>query len=73
MAPKAMVSTKAVTTGRQPIRMVCLEKSQRCVLILANDVRAEAGFAQWSVSSLETPAFPTTGNMETTQESPEPE
>ncbi|MGJ5813280.1 serine hydrolase domain-containing protein [Paludibaculum fermentans] len=25
--------------------MVCLEASQRCVLILANDVRAEAGFA----------------------------
>jgi CubicO group peptidase (beta-lactamase class C family) len=26
--------------------MVCLEKSQRCVLILSNDVRAEAGFAE---------------------------
>lgn len=25
--------------------MVCLESSQRCVLILSNDVRAEAGFA----------------------------
>lgn len=26
--------------------LVCMEKRQRCVLILANDVRAEAGFAQ---------------------------
>lgn len=26
--------------------MVCLEGSERCVLILANDVRAEAGFAE---------------------------
>lgn len=26
--------------------MVCLEKSQRCVLILSNDVRAEAGYAE---------------------------
>lgn len=25
--------------------MVCIERSQRCVLILSNDVRAEAGFA----------------------------
>ena len=25
--------------------MVCIEKSERCVLLLANDVRAEAGFA----------------------------
>ena len=25
--------------------VVCLEKSQRCVVILSNDVRAEAGFA----------------------------
>jgi CubicO group peptidase (beta-lactamase class C family) len=25
--------------------MVCIEKSQRCVLILSNDVRSEAGFA----------------------------
>lgn len=24
---------------------VCIEKSQRCVLILSNDVRAEAGFS----------------------------
>jgi hypothetical protein len=26
--------------------MVCVERTQRCVLILANDVRAEAGFAE---------------------------
>ena len=26
--------------------MVCLEKNQSCVLILSNDVRAEAGFAE---------------------------
>lgn len=25
--------------------MVCLEATQRCVLILSNDVRSEAGFA----------------------------
>jgi hypothetical protein len=25
--------------------MVCIEASQRCVLILSNDVRSEAGFA----------------------------
>jgi hypothetical protein len=25
--------------------MVCVEPSQRCVIILSNDVRAEAGFA----------------------------
>jgi len=25
--------------------LVCLDKSERCVLILANDVRAEAGYA----------------------------
>ena len=25
--------------------MVCVERSQRCVVILSNDVRAEAGFA----------------------------
>jgi CubicO group peptidase (beta-lactamase class C family) len=32
--------------GQTANTLVCLEKSQRCVLILANDVRAEAGFAQ---------------------------
>lgn len=26
--------------------LVCLEKQQRCTLILSNDVRAEAGFAE---------------------------
>jgi len=26
--------------------MVCIESSQRCVVILSNDVRAEAGFAE---------------------------
>ncbi len=26
--------------------MVCIEASQRCVLILSNDVRAEAGFSR---------------------------
>ena len=31
--------------GQTANTLVCLEKSQRCVLILANDVRAEAGFA----------------------------
>jgi hypothetical protein len=25
--------------------MVCLEASQRCVVLLSNDVRSEAGFA----------------------------
>ena len=32
--------------GQTANTLVCLEKSQRCVLILANDVRAEAGYAQ---------------------------
>jgi CubicO group peptidase (beta-lactamase class C family) len=31
--------------GQTANTLVCIEKSQRCVLILANDVRAEAGFA----------------------------
>ncbi len=31
--------------GQTANTLVCLEKSQRCVLILSNDVRAEAGFA----------------------------
>ena len=26
--------------------MVCVERSERCVLILSNDVRTEAGFAK---------------------------
>ena len=26
--------------------LVCIERSRRCVLILSNDVRAEAGFAE---------------------------
>ncbi len=32
--------------GQTANTMVCVEKSQRCVLILANDVRAEAGFSE---------------------------
>jgi CubicO group peptidase (beta-lactamase class C family) len=31
--------------GQTANTMVCLERSQRCVLILSNDVRSEAGFA----------------------------
>jgi CubicO group peptidase (beta-lactamase class C family) len=31
--------------GQTANTMVCLEKSQRCALILSNDVRAEAGYA----------------------------
>jgi hypothetical protein len=31
--------------GQTANTMVCIEKSERCVLLLANDVRAEAGFA----------------------------
>ena len=31
--------------GQTANTMVCIEKSQRCVLILSNDVRSEAGFA----------------------------
>ena len=31
--------------GQTANTLVCLERSQRCVLILSNDVRAEAGFA----------------------------
>jgi len=32
--------------GQTANTMVCLEKSRKCVLILSNDVRAEAGFAE---------------------------
>ena len=32
--------------GQTANTMVCLESSQRCVLILSNDVRSEAGFAK---------------------------
>jgi CubicO group peptidase (beta-lactamase class C family) len=32
--------------GQTANTMVCVEASQRCVLILSNDVRSEAGFAQ---------------------------
>jgi CubicO group peptidase (beta-lactamase class C family) len=32
--------------GQTANTMVCIERSQRCVLILANDVRAETGFAE---------------------------
>jgi CubicO group peptidase (beta-lactamase class C family) len=32
--------------GQTANTMVCIEDSQRCVLILSNDVRAEAGFAE---------------------------
>ena len=32
--------------GQTANTMVCIERSRRCVLILSNDVRAEAGFAQ---------------------------
>jgi CubicO group peptidase (beta-lactamase class C family) len=32
--------------GQTANTMVCVEKSERCVVILANDVRAEAGFAE---------------------------
>jgi CubicO group peptidase (beta-lactamase class C family) len=32
--------------GQTANTMVCVEKSQRCVLILSNDVRTEAGFAE---------------------------
>jgi CubicO group peptidase (beta-lactamase class C family) len=32
--------------GQTANTMVCLETSQRCVLILSNDVRSEAGFAE---------------------------
>ena len=31
--------------GQTANTMVCVEKGQRCVVILSNDVRAEAGFA----------------------------
>ena len=37
---------KGVHDGQTGNTMVCLDASQRCVVILANDVRAEAGFAE---------------------------
>jgi CubicO group peptidase (beta-lactamase class C family) len=32
--------------GQTANTMVCIERSQRCVLVLSNDVRSEAGFAE---------------------------
>jgi hypothetical protein len=32
--------------GQTANTMVCVEKTQRCAVIFANDVRAEAGFAE---------------------------
>ena len=32
--------------GQTANTMVCIEASQRCVVILSNDVRSEAGFAE---------------------------
>ena len=45
--------------------LVARRASQRCVVILSNDVRAEAGFTDSSTSSSATPASPTTGSMAT--------
>ena len=51
--------------------VVCIEATQRCALILSNDVRSEAGFAELVRFVLGETGVPTTGNMETTRESPE--
>ncbi|HZC37808.1 MAG TPA: hypothetical protein VE221_03935, partial [Sphingomicrobium sp.] len=32
--------------GQTANTLVCIEKTRKCVLILSNDVRAEAGFAE---------------------------
>jgi hypothetical protein len=45
MGRRVTDSIKADTTSRPANNVGCLEKGQRCVVILSNDVRAEAGFA----------------------------
>jgi hypothetical protein len=52
--------------------MVCVEASQRCVLILSNDVRSEAGFKDLVNFILATLACPMTGNTATAQENRDP-
>jgi hypothetical protein len=37
---------KGAHDGQTANTMVCIKAGQRCVLILSNDVRAEAGFAE---------------------------
>ncbi len=44
--PKGHGFYKGGQDGQTANTMVCLDGSQRCVLILANDVRSEAGFAE---------------------------
>lgn len=45
MGRKGMTFFKGGHNEQTANTVVCLEKSQRCVVILSNDVRAEAGFA----------------------------
>jgi len=44
--PQAHGFYKGGHDGQTANTMVCIEASQRCVLILSNDVRSEAGFAE---------------------------
>ena len=57
--------------GQTANTTVCIEASQRCVLILSNDVRSEAALPIWSGSSSATRACPMTGSMATMLESRE--
>ncbi|MEO8455675.1 MAG: hypothetical protein ABI454_10980 [Sphingomicrobium sp.] len=34
-----------IDDGQTANMLVCIEKTKRCILLLSNDVRAEAGFA----------------------------
>ena len=42
---------KGAHDGRTANTMICIEASQRCVLILTNDVRSAAGFTELVRSS----------------------
>jgi hypothetical protein len=64
----AAVSTKAATTANT---MVCIATDQRCVVILSNDVRSEAGFADLVRFILGDRVCPMTGNTAATLESRE--
>ncbi len=69
MARRAMAFTRVATTVRLQTQWCALRAGQRCVVILSNDVRSEAGLPIWLSSSLARPACRMTGNMATALES----
>ncbi len=70
-APQGHGFYKGGHDGQTANTMVCIEASQRCVLVLSNDVRSEAGFSELVTFILGDTGVPSTGNRETTQENRE--